>query len=163
MAANPCPCNSGKTFEDCCAPLLGGQARAQTAEALMRARFTAHVREDFDFVAATHAAAEKDSYNKSAAEAQAKTLTWTRLEILETEAGGPDDAAGTVTFAAHFTQNGQSMVHREKSEFVREDGEWVYVDGEINPRSAPVRVDKVGRNDPCPCGSGKKYKKCCGA
>ena len=29
-------------------------------------------------------------------------------------------------------------------------------------RSTPVRKQKVGRNDPCPCGSGKKYKKCCG-
>ncbi len=30
------------------------------------------------------------------------------------------------------------------------------------PKQRPVRVQKVGRNDPCPCGSGKKYKKCCG-
>ncbi len=30
-------------------------------------------------------------------------------------------------------------------------------------KKEPVRVKKVGRNDPCPCGSGKKYKKCCGS
>ncbi len=38
----------------------------------------------------------------------------------------------------------------------------VHGDGSEKPR--PIRVkNKVGRNDPCPCGSGKKYKKCCGA
>jgi uncharacterized protein len=31
------------------------------------------------------------------------------------------------------------------------------------PRSEPIRSAKVGRNAPCPCGSGKKYKKCCGS
>jgi uncharacterized protein YecA (UPF0149 family) len=29
-------------------------------------------------------------------------------------------------------------------------------------QSSPLRVEKIGRNDPCSCGSGKKYKKCCG-
>ncbi|MGN5267109.1 YchJ family metal-binding protein [Aeromonas dhakensis] len=45
----------------------------------------------------------------------------------------------------------------ERSRFVRHQGRWVYTDGEQDP--APLRV---GRNDPCPCGSGKKFKKCCG-
>jgi SEC-C motif-containing protein len=43
------------------------------------------------------------------------------------------------------------------------DGEWRYDESEVNPKPPPVRVEKIGRNDPCPCGSGKKYKKCCGA
>ncbi|MBS9767453.1 MAG: SEC-C domain-containing protein [Flavobacteriaceae bacterium] len=30
-----------------------------------------------------------------------------------------------------------------------------------NQSNAPISNKKVGRNDPCPCGSGKKYKKCC--
>ena len=35
-------------------------------------------------------------------------------------------------------------------------------DGKEKLKSAPIKVKKVGRNDPCPCGSGKKYKQCCG-
>ncbi|MBW2612732.1 MAG: SEC-C domain-containing protein [Deltaproteobacteria bacterium] len=32
----------------------------------------------------------------------------------------------------------------------------------LNPQKTKIAEKKVGRNDPCPCGSGKKYKKCCG-
>jgi SEC-C motif-containing protein len=56
------------------------------------------------------------------------------------------------------------MVHHEKSRFVRgEDNRWLCADSEMNPKGPQRRVEKIGRNDPCPCGSGKKYKKCCGA
>jgi SEC-C motif-containing protein len=68
-----------------------------------------------------------------------------------------------VRFAAQYRQDGVRLVHHERSTFRREDGQWVYVDGEVDPKSPPRQVAKVGRNDPCPCGSGKKYKKCCGA
>jgi SEC-C motif-containing protein len=52
--------------------------------------------------------------------------------------------------------------HHERSEFKKRDGQWYFMDGKLVQE--PVRAaDKVGRNDPCPCGSGKKYKKCCGA
>ncbi|MBL4692142.1 MAG: SEC-C domain-containing protein, partial [Magnetovibrio sp.] len=83
--------------------------------------------------------------------------------IRETSGGGEDDETGTVLFSARFKENGELNVHRELSDFRRENGEWVYVDGKINPQGEPRRVQKVGRNEPCPCGSGKKYKKCCGA
>ena len=55
------------------------------------------------------------------------------------------------------------MEHHEIAEFRREDGKWVFFDGELVPQAPYVRKEaKIGRNDPCPCGSGKKYKKCCG-
>lgn len=163
MTTDACPCGSGKTFAACCGPLLDGTAKAETAEALMRARYSAHVVGNFDFIAATHAPEVRASYNVSAAKAQAKTMQWTGLEILDTDEGGPGDDTGTVTFSARFLQDGQVHAHRERAAFRRENGQWVYVDGKINPHHEPRRVDKVGRNDPCPCGSGKKYKKCCGA
>ncbi|MFC1673615.1 YchJ family protein [Pseudomonadota bacterium] len=158
-----CPCNSGKDFAECCGPLLDGSAKAETAEALMRARYSAHVKKNFDFVANTHAEEVRSTYNTSAAEAQNANTEWVGLEIEETQDGGPDDETGTVLFSARFQEGGQLHAHRELSDFRRENGEWVYVDGKINPPREPVRVEKVGRNDPCPCGSGKKYKKCCGA
>ena len=49
-AANPCPCGSGKTFAECCGPILGGEAKAKTAERLMRARYTAYATDDIDFL-----------------------------------------------------------------------------------------------------------------
>jgi SEC-C motif-containing protein len=158
-----CPCNSGKNFDDCCGPILDGSTKADTAEALMRSRYSAHVKGNYDHIANTHAAEASADYNKSAAQAQFTGVEWKGLDITETTDGGPDDDTGTVTFTARFMENGELHAHRERSDFRRENGEWLYVDGKINPQIEPRRVDKVGRNDPCPCGSGKKYKKCCGA
>ena len=67
-----------------------------------------------------------------------------------------------VEFLIHFRRDGNDMRHHERASFRREDGHWFYVSGEVNPKGEPRRVVKVGRNEPCPCGSGKKYKACCG-
>jgi SEC-C motif-containing protein len=49
------------------------------------------------------------------------------------------------------------------SRFLKQDGEWYFVDGQlVAPKTEKRNQPKVGRNDPCPCGSAKKYKKCCG-
>lgn len=80
---------------------------------------------------------------------------WLQLRIIDREEGGSADTRGMVEFVADF-RGGQ--LH-ERSRFAREEGRWCYVDGEILP---PLPAPKAGRNDPCPCGSGKKYKKCCG-
>jgi len=158
-----CPCGSQKDFDDCCGPILAGTHKAETPEALMRARDTAHVVGNFDHIADTHAPEAQASYNKSAAIAQAKNTEWVGFEVREVTDGGPDDEVGSVTFTARFVEDGDLHAHRERADFRRENGVWVYVDGKINPQVEPRRVEKVGRNDPCPCGSSKKYKKCCGA
>ena len=90
------------------------------------------------------------------------SVEWVGLEILDTVNGGVDDDAGVVEFTARYRKDGALLAHRERSNFRREEGRWLYVDGDVNPRAAPRRVDKTGRNQPCPCGSGKKFKKCCG-
>ena len=77
--------------------------------------------------------------------------------------GGENDDEGYVEFIAHYSANGQTVEHHEHSYFKRLDGEWKFIDGEIESGVPYVREEpKIGRNDPCPCGSGKKYKKCCG-
>ena len=88
---------------------------------------------------------------------------WQGLDIVSTEKGGKNDEDGTVDFVAHYSANGKQCEHCEHSFFKKIDGEWRFIDGTIKSE-APYRreVPKVGRNDPCPCGSGKKYKKCCG-
>ncbi len=156
-----CPCGSGSEFDDCCGPYLGGEA-APTPEALMRSRFTAFVRGDLDHIENTHAPEARADFDRAAAESRNDTVQWVALEILDTAGGGPDDDTGTVEFAGRYKSDGGAGVHHERSSFRREDDRWLYVDGDINPKSAPRRVRRVGRNEPCPCGSGKKYKKCCG-
>ena len=56
-----------------------------------------------------------------------------------------------------------ARVYTDLSFFTCEEGRWVFSGCEMNPKAPTVRLQKVGRNEPCPCGSGKKHKKCCGA
>ena len=153
----PCPCGSGKTYADCCGPVLAGTRLPATAEELMRARFTAHATRDFGFVHRTYRPTSRAPYTPSPDE---PTTQWTRLVVHEAAAGRSPDTA-TVEFSAYGLENGQEHVLQEKAEFVREDGKWLYTRA-LREGPTPVRAAaKVGRNDPCPCGSGKKYKHCC--
>lgn len=158
----PCPCGSGRPFPQCCAPLLAGTAAPPTAEALMRSRYTAYVRGDLDYIERTHAPEAKGDFNRPQAEDIARRVRWLGLDVRETIAGGVDDTTGTVEFTARFRKDGFDHVHRERAHFRRDGDRWLYLDGEFNPRGAPRRVEKVGRNQPCPCGSGRKFKQCCG-
>ncbi len=160
-----CPCGSGRDYEACCAPFIEGKDFPPTAEALMRARYTAHSKGIFEYLnTSTHprtrAEVDWDELRK-----WSEAVQWEGLEILSTDKGGEQDQQGVVSFSAAFTYEGVSQEHREHSLFQRdEQGHWLYVDGEMD-KPEPVRREgpKIGRNDPCPCGSGKKYKKCCGA
>ena len=86
---------------------------------------------------------------------------WTRLVIHGTTPGRTADIA-TVDFSAHGVQDGAEVVLHENAAFERENGTWTYTRA-LREGPAPVRHagPKPGRNDPCPCGSGKKYKQCC--
>lgn len=151
MPQQACPCGSGLEYGECCAPLHRGEHNAATAEALMRSRYSAFVLKLPDYLSATwHPSTRPDDLDLSGDDTQ-----WQRLRIIATEAGWAGDDVGMVEFIAYH-EGGQ--LH-ERSRFVRQEGRWFYVDGEISP---PVKQGKAGRNDPCPCGSGKKFKKCCG-
>lgn len=160
--AAPCPCGSGATFEGCCQPLLLG-ADAPSPEALMRSRYAALVVGDMNHVERTLTAQAHAEFNRSAVQAMAGSVEWLGLDIRRTEDGGLTDELGDVEFIARFKEGRQDKAHHELAHFSREDSKWLYADGTMNPKGKPVQVDKVGRNDPCPCGSGKKHKKCCGA
>lgn len=86
-------------------------------------------------------------------------IQWLRLKLLGCERGCEGDREGWVEFEAWFKQNGRAQRLKERSHFIHEDGRWFYVDGVIDQGGAAA---KMGRNAPCPCGSGKKYKRCCG-
>jgi SEC-C motif-containing protein len=157
-----CPCGSGRAYDKCCGPIIAG-APAPTAEALMRSRYTAFTVGELDHLDRTNASDVEDEGDRAESEVMAKEVKWQRLEIIAVSGGGEADETGRVEFRAYFNRQGHDLFHHEAATFKREDGRWAYADGEINPKQKPVRVVKIERNAPCPCGSGKKYKKCCGA
>ncbi len=160
MTTSACPCGSGADEGACCGPIIAGAA-APTAVALMRSRYTAYVRGAIEHVVATHDPVSRASLDVPGATAWSRETAWAGLEIVATEQGGPDDDTGVVEFVARGTTRGAPFAHRERSRFRRVDGRWYYVDAVVGQQ--PHRAAAVpGRNEPCPCGSGKKYKKCHG-
>ena len=156
----PCPCGSGRTFNTCCEPFIRGISPAPTAEALMRSRYSAFVTGDLDYVERTHAPETRDAFNRAEIEAMMGACAWQSLQIRKAVEHG--DTA-QVEFVARYRYNQKDLCQTEVSNFRRENGQWLYVDGTISAKQIPARNEnKIGRNDPCPCGSGKKAKKCCG-
>jgi SEC-C motif-containing protein len=155
-----CPCGSASPEALCCGALHAG-APAPTALALMRSRYAAFVRADMAYLHRTHDPDTRGAFDRAGAERFARSTTWTGLEIVATEGGGETDARGVVEFIARGVTRGATFAQHERSTFRRVAGAWVYVGGELVPAQRPVT--RVGRNEPCPCGSGKKAKRCCGA
>ncbi len=145
-------------FEQCCEPIHAGKRLAATAEELMRARFTAHVAHNFKFLHDTYGATAGKPY---VAEEGEPTMQWTKLVVHGHEPGSSPDKA-FVDFSAYGTEDGTEKVLHEKAEFLRVNGAWLYTrEARLGPAPYKSNAPKVGRNDPCPCGSGKKYKQCC--
>ncbi|MCC7139615.1 MAG: SEC-C domain-containing protein [Planctomycetes bacterium] len=163
---NACPCGSGKDLDACCGPVLAG-APAPTAEALMRSRYTAYTKGAVDHILSTYTPKAAASVDRASTEKWSKESTWLGLSIVATDRGGPEDDEGTVEFIARFREGpaGQEQAHHEKARFVRggRDRRWLYADGKMVGPPPARREDRPGRNDPCHCGSGKKFKKCHGA
>ncbi|MDO8290834.1 MAG: YchJ family protein [Parvibaculum sp.] len=155
-----CPCASGKAFAECCGPFISGTALPPTAEALMRSRYSAFATGAIDYLEETLMPGTRGDFDRVGATEWASSSEWTGLLVRHVEGGGATDAEGYVEFVAQFRQKDEDRVHHETGHFGRHDGRWYYVDGSMGTR--PRIVVKVGRNDPCICGSGKKYKKCCG-
>ncbi len=130
----------------------------------MRSRYTAYVKRDIAHLERTLSAGQRKDFAGEEAKKWAESSEWLGLTIHRTEQGGPDDKLGAVAFSAKFRVEGKEQEHFETALFGREEGRWVYT-GQVDEPGKTVRREspKVGRNDPCPCGSGKKYKKCCGA
>ncbi len=158
-----CPCGSGREYEACCGPYIAGTAKAATAEVLMRARYSAYATGAVDFIVDTCLRDDEHDIDVEATRRWSEKSTWFGLEILRTDKGGPSDDEGIVEFVATYAQDGLRDRHHEISRFVRKDGAWLFSEGEIVPTTIVRESPKVGRNDPCPCGSGKKYKHCHGA
>ena len=128
----------------------------------MRSRYTAYVTGEVQHVLDTLAPELRGDQDPSSTEAWSKNSTWHGLQIVSTDAGGPNDTEGVVEFVAKYEVQGNMFEHHETATFRKDGDTWFYLDGEIHGQE-PFRREqpKVGRNEPCPCGSGKKYKQCC--
>lgn len=160
-----CPCGTQKAYDNCCGSYHENIGSAPTAEALMRSRYSAFALNKMHYIRATQQLEnESDPVDDDELEAinnsNAQT-NWTHLEILATEKGQADDETGTVTFRAHFQEGQHKGELSEKSYFKKDKEHWLYVSGEHKVKANPAKHN-IGRNDPCFCGSGKKFKKCCG-
>jgi SEC-C motif-containing protein len=157
-----CPCGSGLDYSGCCEPYITGKAKAPTAEALMRSRYTAYAEHEVDYIINTCIHRGKDDIDEKSTRDWSEQSNWLGLTILSAEKGGTDDTAGTVEFEAVYERDGMKQVHHERAAFKKENNEWFFEEGRVTPQTVVRTGPKVGRNDPCPCGSGKKYKHCCG-
>lgn len=157
-----CPCGLDKLFSECCEPLINNAETAQTAEALMRARYSAFVKSKIDFILNTIHPEKKAQHDERTLRNWAQKSEWISIEILRTEKGEISDTEGEVEFIAKYRRKGKKEAHHEIAFFKKDEGKWLFYDGQAPTPEQYVRENsKVGRNDPCPCGSGKKYKKCC--
>ena len=162
-----CPCRRTAAepvpYALCCKPVLEEGAAAPTAEATMRSRYSAFALGRVDYLHDSLAPEARHDFDRRAISRWSESAQWLGLDINGVEGGQQGDETGFVSFAAHYIMDGKRHAQRERSLFRFADGRWYFVE-EANVKSAPiVKGPQPGRNDPCPCGSGKKFKKCCGA
>jgi SEC-C motif domain protein len=158
-----CPCGSDKPFADCCKPVIEGLRPALTAEQLMRSRYSAYVKKQIEYLRMSLHPDNRNDFDEKNTRQWAESSEWHGMEIVETKGGGPEDTEGQVEFIVSFSQNGTRMKHHELGNFRKADGIWYFETGDaVTPRPVVRTAPKVGRNDPCPCGSRLKFKKCCG-
>lgn len=153
-----CLCGSEVSYSLCCQSFHQHKQRPPTAECLMRSRFTAYAMHNARYLLETWDSAtrpkEIDFSNDNA--------KWTKLEIVKTKKGGRKDSKGLVEFKAYYTLDGEKHIMSEISRFQKKSGQWQYLDGKVKGISKESLSENQGKNAPCSCGSGKKFKRCCG-
>lgn len=122
-----CPCGSTTKYTNCCETAHKDLTTVETAEQLMRSRYSAFTMANGDYLMKSHHSSTRPTKEKKAIENWAKSVNWIRLEVLEISQGRPTDEKGTVTFNAYYFENGEVAIIHEKSAFARENGIWVYL------------------------------------
>jgi SEC-C motif-containing protein len=159
-----CPCGSAILFTHCCQPYFhktSPKKSPQTAEQLMRSRFSAYANKNGQYIYDTYAETSRAKQALADIQQWAEDCIWLALEINESN-------ENTVDFSAYYIHNNVLCHLREQSVFVVEHGAFRYLDGDIKVND---ELAKVTRNQECPCNKyptanslkkKKKYKHCCG-
>lgn len=117
----------------------------------MRSRYTAYATSAYPYIITTYAKGPRAELNLDTLMATDDSSQWKRLEVLSAY-------DNIVSFKAFYVIEGQYYCMHEISQFVKEDGQWRYENGEMQNDTGKLNI---GRNAPCPCNSGKKFKRCC--
>jgi SEC-C motif domain protein len=127
--SNLCHCDSNKPFKQCCERFLSGKEVAKTPKQLMRSRYTAYsLGNHGEYLLKTWAA--ETSEGLTALSLSEKTYEWIKLEILDSEQKGNK---GIVEFNACYKDEDDTFkVLHERSNFLRREGRWYYLEGEVN-------------------------------
>lgn len=148
----PCPCGSLKQYEECCLPFHNGSRMPSTAEQLMRSRYSAFCLKELNYLFNSW----HPAFRPAAEEILSGTRHYLSLQIIDTDKGREEDSTGTVSFIVRYIQQNRLCTMKEKSSFVKQQSRWLYEEGE-----AELTEELLKKNSPCPCGSGKKFKRCC--
>jgi SEC-C motif-containing protein len=129
----------------------------------MRSRYSAYALGEIDYLTNSLHPESRHDHDATATRRWAEQSQWLGLEVRQTERGVGRDLEGRVEFIARYRDKSGVHRHHEIGHFKKDEGQWFYLEGSSpSPVSSERGVTKVGRNQPCPCGSGRKYKKCCG-
>lgn len=165
---NLCACGLAVQAIECCQRYILGQETAPTPEALMRSRYVAYCHQNIDYLVATTHPEIRRQHPAVEIRAFAQAAHFIKLDVLQASdiQQITDDARvqakGYVEFIAHYMLAQTCEQIHENSLFLCENGVWYYYKGEHLVGASAIPEAKQGRNDPCHCGSGKKFKKCCG-
>lgn len=154
-----CYCGSGLEFNKCCEPVLVDVVNAKTAEALMRSRYSAYVLKDYGHLFESLHPKHRKDYDENSTKQWAESASWISFEVLNNH---EDQESGEVEFVVVFKIKNEKITHHEIAKFEKFEDSWYFVEGEPVKPKPIIRENKINRNEPCTCGSGKKYKKCCG-
>jgi len=142
-----CICGNNKKYNECCGAIIHDNCIAKTPQELMRSRYTAYVEANTDYLYYSSTKESRHPEDAKLIKEFTQSIQWLKLDILNTY-------QNIVEFKAYYRDNSGIHLLHEKSCFIKENGVWKYKEGELY-------TSKVERNEPCPCGSGKKFKKCC--
>jgi len=154
---NACSCGQSLSLQDCCLPFIQYKALPSTTEQLMRSRFTAYCLHEFEYILNTYCDSTKPQITAAALHADNQHTQWLRLQIVPPSTQTKQDE---VEFKAYYKVNSDFYCMHERSRFEMHKERWLYLDGVMLESTGLL---KIGRNDPCICGSGKKFKRCCQA
>lgn len=157
-----CPCGLNQKLDNCCGPIIAGDNQANSPEQLLRSRYVAYSTGNIKYIEKTMKGSAAKDFNAESAKIWAESITWLSLDVKRSFLDPKDPTKGYAEFSVHFKdQVGKVQRIHEISEFTQIDGQWFYTNEKTPAKSNNSIYNKMGRNELCHCGSGKKYKKCC--
>lgn len=147
-----CRCGSGLSYAVCCGRYIEEGEKPTAALELMRSRYCAYALGKGPYLVWTTVKENRYEADAALIDEFSQNSEWLKLEIVQ---NSEDDANAMVEFKAYYRDDDAIKLHHEKSTFVKEEGDWMYEAGVLFKTT-------IGRNEPCPCGSRKKFKRCCG-